>query len=82
MDLILAHVWNRMAGKHGVIFPTCLPCFDATGRRWARDETLALRLDEVTDPEAKPHLDYSPNECFYCHMRVNPQYGCPRAVKP
>ena len=73
MDLILAHVFNRMSGRHGVVYPTCRPCFDTTGRRWA--ETLTLRLDKVIAPEAEPHPGYNPHECFFCHRRGNPQQG-------
>ena len=71
MDLILAHVWNGMAGRHGTIHPTCRPCFNVTAKRWRNDETYFL-LDEVTDPESEPHSDYVPDECFYCHRRGNP----------
>ena len=73
MDLILAHVYNGMAGRHGTIHPTCRACFNATAKRWAKDKTLAFRLDEVTDPESEPHSQYVPYECFYCHRRGNPQ---------
>ena len=72
MDLILAHVYNGMAGRHGTIHPTCRTCFNATAKRWAKDKTLALRLDEVTAPESEPHSQYVPDECFYCHKRGIP----------
>ena len=70
MKLILAHVWNGMAQGHGAIHPTCRPCFEATAKRWRNDKTLALRLHEVTDPDAEPHAQYLPDECFYCKRRL------------
>ena len=66
MDLILAHVYNGMAGRHGAIHPVCRPCFDETSKSWAEDKMLALRLDEVTNPYAEVHPQYAPDECFYC----------------
>ena len=66
VKLILAQVYNRMTKRHGAIHPTCRSCFDATGRRWAEDETLSLRLDEVIASEAKADSQYRPDECFYC----------------
>ena len=67
-ELILAHVWNGMVQKHGAMHPTCRPCFEATAKRWDNDKTY-FRLDEVTAPEAEPHPDYIPNECFYCERK-------------
>ena len=66
MELILAHVYNAMAGRHGGIHPVCRPCFDGIAKRWANDEMLALRLDRVTNPYAEVHPQYEPDECFYC----------------
>ena len=72
LDLILAHVWNELAGRHGTIHPTCRTCFDATAKSWLNDKTLAFRLDEVTEPESKPSSQYMADECFYCGGRGNP----------
>ena len=66
MGLIMAHVYNGTAYRHGAIHPACRPCFDGIAKRWANDKMLALRLDEVTNPYAEPHPQYEPNECFYC----------------
>ena len=66
MQLILAQVYNGRAGRYGAIHPTCRPCFDSTAQRWDKDKVLRIRLDEVTDPEAKPSREYMWNECFYC----------------
>ena len=72
MDLILAHIYNGMAGRHGAIHPVCRSCFDETAKSWAEDKMLALRLDEVAYPDSEPHEDYVPDECFYCHRRGTP----------
>ena len=72
MDLILAHVWNVTGGRHGTIHPTCRACFDATAKRWEKDEVLGFRLDEVAAPDSEPHSQYVPDECFYCGGRGNP----------
>ena len=77
MKLILAQVYNRMTKRHGAIHPSCRPCFDGTGRRWAKDKTLALRLDEVIEPDAKPHVQYNPFLCVYCSKRGLIEMGKP-----